>query len=65
MVLSSRSTWGRRRIFPKEHANSHLKGSRHKRPIKGGPRDFEEVGHLLAALSVLDELAGMVGLLAG
>jgi hypothetical protein len=42
-----------------------LKFSRHKRPIQSGSRDFEEVGHFLAALAVLDEVAGVVGLLAG
>jgi hypothetical protein len=31
-----------------------VKSSCHKRPIKCGPRDFEEVGHFLAALAVLD-----------
>ena len=36
-----------------------------QRPVKGDASNFEQVGHILAALAVFDELPGVLNLLPG
>jgi len=42
-----------------------FKGSRHKRPVQSDGAQLEEFGRVLAALALVDQLAGVVDLLPG